>query len=101
MAKRRLIIEAIPNWDTSAKGMAFGIYSYTAPGPWAGKIIEFVTEVNKKLPKHRQLRCWISKFKGPHLTLMFKGKKNDIEEAVNYYLSNSKILESFNVELKR
>lgn len=101
MAKRRLIIEAIPNWDTSAKGMAFGMYSYTAPGPWAGKIIEFVTEVNKKLPKNRQLRCWISKFKGPHIVLTFKGKKKDIEEAVNYYLSNSKILELFNAELKR
>lgn len=101
MAKRRLIIKAIREWDTSDKGIRLGLYSYNAPGPWASKIIEFITDLNKKLPKHRQLRCWISKVDGPHMTLTFKGKKNDIEEAVNYYLSNSKILQSFNAELKR
>ena len=104
MAKVEIIIKARKEWDTSTKGIAFGIYSYHNPGPWAAKIVEYIEDVNEKLKEKGQskrlIKCYISKMKGPEATVTLKGKKEDILAVANFYISKSKILENFEVSVK-
>ena len=104
MAKVKITIEARKEWDTSAKGIAFGIYSYHNPGPWAAKIVEYIEGVNEKLKEKGQtkrlIKCYISDMDGPEATVILKGKKEDILSVANFYISKSKILENFEVSIK-
>lgn len=104
MAKIKLIIESNREYDMSARGVALGIYSYYPPGPWVSRIVDFISDANKKLiekgAKKRCLQCKITKMDGPRAELIIKGKKEDILLAANTYLAKSKILENFTVTIK-
>lgn len=104
MSKINIKIEARKEWDTTAKGLALGAYSYHNPGPWAAKIVECVEAVNEKIKEKGQskrlIKCYISKMKGPEATVTLKGKKEDILAVANFYVSKSKILENFEVSVK-
>ena len=99
-----MIIESHREYDMSAKGVAFGIYSYYPPGPWAAKIVEFVTDLNSKLIEQGKtkhcMKCMISEMDGPRAVVILKGKKEDILAAANLYLAKSEILNKFTVSIK-
>jgi hypothetical protein len=105
MAKRKLILDAHKEWDMSGKGILFEAYSYTNPGPWVAKILEYVDGINNKLKekgtdKKKLITCYISKNDGPHCELTFKGPKKLILETINFYLGRSKILQHFTATIK-
>lgn len=104
MAKIKIIIESHKKYDVSAKGVALGIYSYYPPGPWAAKIVEFVTDLNSKLIEQGKekhcMKCFISEMEGPRAVVVLKGKKEDILSAANVYLAKSEILRKFTVSIK-
>jgi hypothetical protein len=104
MAKIKLIIESHREYDMSAKGVALGIYSYYPPGPWAAKIVEFVSDLNSKLIEQGKakhcMKCMISEMEGSKAVVVFKGKKEDILSAANIYLAKSEILHKFAVSIK-
>lgn len=104
MAKIKLIIESNKEYDTSYKGIALGIYAYYPPGPWAVKVVEFISELNDKLIEHGQskrcLKCYISEIEGSKAVVIIKGKKEDALSAVNVYLTKSEILRNFTVSVK-
>lgn len=104
MAKIKLTIESHREYDTSAKGIALGIFSYYPPGPLAAKVVEFISELNDKLIEHGQskrcLKCYISEMEGPRAVVVIKGKKEDALSAANIYLAKSDILKSFTVSVK-
>ena len=104
MAKLKIKIEARREWDTSSKGIIYGVYSYHNPGPWVAKIVEYVEEVNKTLKEKGQpkriIKCYISNIDGPEATVTLKGKKEDILSVANFYVSKSKILKDFAVSIK-
>ncbi len=103
MAKLKMIIESHKEYDTTSRGIAFGIYSYYPPGPWAAKIVEFVSDLNTKLIEKghakRCMKCYISEMKGPKAIVVIKGKKEDIMSAANMYLAKSEILRNFYVSI--
>ena len=104
MAKIKLIIESNKEYDTSYKGIALGIYAYYPPGPWAAKVVEFISELNDKLIEHGQskrcLKCYISEIEGSKAVVIIKGKKEDALSAVNVYLTKSEILRNFTASVK-
>ena len=104
MAKIKMIIESHRDYDMSAKGIAFGIFSYHPPGPWAAKVVEFVSDLNSKLIEKGQskhcMKCFITEMEGPRAVVVFKGKKEDIMSAANLYLAKSEILRNFTVSIK-
>ena len=104
MAKINIKIEARKEWDTSAQGIAFGMYSYHNPGPWVAKIVECVEDINKKLKEDGQtkrlIKCHISKMDGPRAEVVLKGKKEDITAMTNFYVAKSDILKYFTVRVK-
>ena len=104
MAKAKIMIESRKEWDTSDRGIAFGVYSYYNPGPWVAKMVEYIEDVNKKLKEKSQtkrlIKCYISDMDGPKATVILKGKKEDILAVANFYVSKSKILENFEVSVK-
>lgn len=82
-----------------------GRYSYTNPGPWTAKILEFVSDVNAKIREstfsnNLQVTAYISKSDGPISEITFKGKKKVILYIINYYLSHSDILQDFKATIK-
>lgn len=104
MAKIKMIIESHKEYDTTSKGIALGIFSYYPPGPWAAKVVEFVSDLNSKLIEKghakRCMKCFISEMEGPRAVVTLKGKKEDIMAAANLYLAKSEILQNFNVSIK-
>lgn len=104
MAKIKMVIESHREYDMSSKGIALGIYSYYPPGPWAAKIVEFVTDLNSKLIEQgkakRCMKCFISEMEGAKAVVVLKGKKEDILAAATMYLAKSEILRRFAVSIK-